>query len=135
MNIFINLMQFAYIFPHHVIDLIKHEYQWCSFLEDFKWIILAKFGLNNIRACYIFARFIPEWQLDCLLLISLCKTKHTNYVSNIQVPYVESLRALKKNHIMKWILLILFQRIMIFKKKKAFLTTYSFRQNLPVNQF
>lgn len=86
-------MQFAYIFPKYVIDIIKHEYQWCSFKKDIKGIILAKFGLYNIRACYIFAQFIPEWQLDCLHLISLCKTKHTNHVSNIQVSYVKSLRA------------------------------------------
>lgn len=54
------------------------------FKEHFKGAILAKFGLSNTRVYYICARFIAECQLDCLLLISRCKTKHIDYVSNVQ---------------------------------------------------
>lgn len=69
---FINLMQFTCLCSQYVIDIIKHDCQWCSFFfkkEDFKGIILAKFGLYNTRVFYISALFIAEWQLYYLLLI------------------------------------------------------------------
>lgn len=80
---FINLMQFTCLCSQYVIDIIKHDCQWCSFFfkkEDFKGIILAKFGLYNTRVFLYICSVYCGMTIILFTIDSRCNTKHTDYV-------------------------------------------------------
>lgn len=80
---FINLMQFTCLCSQYVIDIIKHDCQWCSFF-------FKKRGLQRYNSCEIwliqYQSFLYICSVYCWMTIILftidsrCNTKHTDYV-------------------------------------------------------